>query len=129
MLAVGTFLIAFHVTNVLFYYYVSINLSIKESASGVQAIYDSGILLLATLIAYNVGWYYFREKKFSVERALKHALKEMKKPFKEWIKEGEAREEWIKEGEVLSDEEKLKKIIKALLHHKTVKGIIKESYK
>ena len=125
LFAVGTCLTAFHVTNVVFYYYVSINLSIEESASGVQAIYDSGILLIATLIAYNVGWYYFRGKKFSVERALKHAVKEMESPFEDSTR----KKEWEKEWEVLSDEEQLKKIIKALLHHETVKGFIKKSYK
>ena len=125
MVLVGTLLTGFHTTNVLFFYYVSINLTMEESVGGVQAIYDSGIILIATLIAYNIGWSYFRGKKFSVERALKHAVKEMESPFEDSTR----KKEWEKEWEVLSDEEQLKKIIKALLHHETVKGFIKKSYK
>lgn len=109
LLIVGVFLTGFHATNVLFYYFISINFSNEESTSGVQAIYDSGILLIGALIAYNVGWFYFHVKKFSMEKTLRKAVNEMtENPF-----EMTNPDKWKE----LSEEDKVKQIIKDLLHH------------
>ena len=114
----GILLSGFHALNAVFIYYIPINHSIEESINGVQTIYNGAVLLIGGLIAYNIGWFYYHSNKFSVEGAMQKAMKEMKKnPF------GRDPIQYVEEGwDVLSEEDRMKEIMKAVLIHKANKN-------
>ena len=114
----GILLSGFHALNAVFIYYIPINHSIEESINGVQTIYNGAVLLIGGLIAYNIGWFYYHSKKFSVEGAMQKAMKEMKEnPF------GRDPNQYVEEAwDVLSEEDRMKEIMKALLIHKANKN-------
>ena len=118
----GILLSGFHALNAVFIYYIPINHSIEESVNGVQTIYNGAVLLIGGLIAYNIGWFYYHSKKFSVEGAMQKAMKEMKEnPF------GRDPNQYVEEGwDVLSEEDRMKEIMKALLIHKAMQQELKK---
>ena len=92
----------------LFVFVIPINYAIEESVSGVATIYNSAVLLIAGLIAYNIGWHNFGHV-FSLESALKKALHQMN------IVPTFNSEKWKQ----LTDEEKLTKVIQTLIYKET----------
>ena len=62
----------------LFFVSVPVDNSIEESADGLTSIYNGVVVLIGGLIAYNIGWNYFFNS-FSLQQAMKVAMKEMKK--------------------------------------------------
>ena len=91
----------------IFVFLIPINYAIEESVSGVATIYNSAVLLIAGLIAYNVGWHNFGHV-FSLESALRKALHQMNIPTLN-------SEKWKQ----LTDEEKMIKVIKTLIYKET----------
>ena len=110
-ITVTVFIVAgIHIAAAIFYSHIPINNAIEESVTGISSIYNSAVLLIGGLIAYNVGWYYFRSS-FSFENAVRNAMKELsKKKPSEY-----ANEDW-KESEnkwdTMTAEERLTAIIK-----------------
>lgn len=104
----GVLLSGFHGMNAVFIYYIPINHSIEESVNGVQMIYNGAAILIGGLIAYNVGWFYYHSRNFSVESALQKAVEDFEKdPF------SNDEENWKN----LTEEDRMTEIIKALLLH------------
>ena len=95
----------------IFVVYIPVNNSIEESADGVRTIYSGAILFIGGIIAYNVGWFYFRTS-FSLEHALKKAMKGIKNtpfnPDNSW--------------ETLSEEGRMTEVMKALIYRETIAG-------
>ena len=54
---------------------VNVNNSIETSADGVTTIYNGAVVLIGSLLAFRIGWYYIG-RPFSVKDALKKAVKE-----------------------------------------------------
>ena len=112
----GFVLIGLQATIVVLLIYIPINNSLEESANGISAMYDGVFLFFGGIIAYNIGGLYFR-RKFSIEKAVKKAMKAMiNTPFDG--KDIEKAEEW----KGYTEQKKLKEIIKALLQRETRKG-------
>ena len=63
-----------HIAAVYFYSHIPVNNAIEGSVTGISSIYGSAVLLFGGVIAYNVGWYYFRSS-FSFEIAMRKAMK------------------------------------------------------
>ena len=100
-------------TATIFVVYIPVNNSIEESADGVRTIYNGAILFIGGIIAYNVGWFYFRTS-FSLEHALKKAMKGIKNtPFNP-----DSNNSW----ENLSEEGRMTEIMKTLIYRKTIAG-------
>ena len=97
----------------LFVYHVPINNSIEQSVTGITTIFNGAVILIGSFIAYSVGIQYFGNQ-FSLEDALKKAMKEIKKtPFNF----GDDRD-WIR----LTEEGRMTEVMKALIHRETSKG-------
>ena len=71
-------IVIIHTAAVCFYSHVPVNNAVEGSVSGISSIYNSAVLLIGGLIAYNVGWYYFRTS-FSFEDAIRKAMKNVTK--------------------------------------------------
>ena len=100
------------VTITIFVVSIPVHNSISEAADGVTSIYNGGVVLIGGIIAYNVGWYYFFGS-FSLEEALKAAMKEMETPFSY-----DANGNW----EMLTEEGRMTQVMKALVYRQTFTG-------
>ena len=100
------------VTITIFVVSIPVHNSISEAADGVTSIYNGGMVLIGGIIAYNVGWYYFFGS-FSLEEALKAAMKEMETPF-----DYDANGNW----EMLTEEGRMTEVMKALVYRQTFTG-------
>lgn len=100
------------VTITIFVVSIPVHNSISEAADGVTSIYNGGMVLIGGIIAYNVGWYYFFGS-FSLEEALKAAMKEMETPFNY-----DANGNW----EMLTEEGRMTQVMKALVYRQTFTG-------
>ena len=96
------------VTILIFVAAIPVNNSIEESSDGITSIYNGAVVLIGSIIAYKIGWYYFGNS-FSVDDALKQAMAEIKMtPF--YCDENKYWKE-------LPEEKRMTEIMKALIHH------------
>ena len=99
------------VTVLIFVAAIPVNNSIEESSDGITSIYNGAVVLIGSIIAYKIGWYYFGNS-FSVDDALKQAMAEIKMtPF--YCDENKYWKE-------LPEEKRMTEIMKALIHHQVL---------
>ena len=96
------------ITITIFVVNIPVNNSIEESADGIKSLYNSAVVLIGGIIAYNVGWYYFFGS-FSFNKAMEKAMTNMKVPFSD-------NSHW----QSLTEEERMAEVMKALISHQTL---------
>ena len=65
-----------NIVAVYFYTHIPVNGAIEGSVTGLSSMFNSAVLLIGGVIAYNVGWHYFRSS-FSFEGAVRTAMKQL----------------------------------------------------
>lgn len=88
------------------------NTSLEGSADGITAIFTGGVVVIGAIIAYNVWWQYFFGP-ISIRSAVHKTLKEMETPITD--DDGN----WEK----LTEEARMIKVLKALIHRQTLQGL------